>query len=72
MSDLKGFFKLPYFELMYDVLRMETEGMDSIYEDFIISQIGVFGLNALLTHGLLETCGVINGRQLYVLVKRES
>lgn len=67
MTDLQLYFKEPFVDLVYAIVRMETEGMDSIYGDYIKKLVGVFGLNALLTHNLLESCGVVNGRQLYVL-----
>lgn len=56
-----------YVDQVYKVVKAECEGLDSIYEDYIIHMVGVFGLNALKAHKLVETCGVINGRQLYVL-----
>lgn len=57
-----------YAEHVYEIVKMETEGLDSIYRDYILELVGVFGLNALIEHKLVETCGVINGRQMYVLV----
>ena len=56
-----------YVEYVYDIVKLDCEGMDSIYKDYIKQMVGVYGLNALLEHGYLESCGVINGRQLYVL-----
>ena len=44
--------------------------MDAIYKDYILRIVGTFGFNALLMNGLLESCGVVNDRQLYVLVKK--
>jgi hypothetical protein len=44
--------------------------MDAIYADYIKQMVGVYGFNALLEHKLIENCGVINGRQLYVLCDR--
>lgn len=59
-----------YVEYVYDIVKLDCEGMDSIYKDYIKQMVGVYGLNALLEHGYLESCGVINGRQLYVLCKK--
>ena len=59
-----------YVEYVYDIVRLDCEGMDSIYKDYIKQMVGVYGLNALLENGYLESCGVINGRQLYVLCKK--
>lgn len=56
-----------YVDIAYDIVKQECEGLDSIYEDYIIQLVGESGLNILKTFDLLETCGVINGRQLYVL-----
>lgn len=58
-----------YIRQLYKIL--EKEELESMYEDYIVHLIGMTGLNALLEERLLETCGVINGRQLYVLWKPE-
>lgn len=61
-----------YLDKVYEIVKNEYElaDLDSIYEDFIVHLVGVHGLNALLEHKLLETCGVINSRQLYVLCEK--
>lgn len=41
-----------------------------MYKDYIVQMIGVYGLAELESAGLLETCGVVNGRQLYVLANK--
>lgn len=58
---------MKYVDYVYDIVRLDCEGMDSVYKDYIIQMVGVYGFNALLKHNLLESCGVVNGRQLYVL-----
>lgn len=58
-----------YAEYVYDIVKSDCEGMDSIYGDYIKQMVGVYGLNALIEDGYLESCGVVNGRQLYVLTK---
>jgi hypothetical protein len=50
---------------------MDTEGMDAIYKDYIIQMVGVYGFNALHKEKLIEICGVVNGRHLYVLCNKE-
>lgn len=45
--------------------------LDSIYEDYIIYLVGYEGLYILREHQLLESCGVINGRKLYVLCDKK-
>ena len=57
-------------EYVYEAVRLEYADLDSIYEDHIIELVGRTGLKALLHYKLLETCGVINGRQLYVLLDK--
>lgn len=58
-----------YVEYVYDIVKSDCEGMDSIYGDYIKQMVGTYGFNALYGAGYLEGCGVINGRQLYVLTK---
>lgn len=59
---------MTYVETVYEIIKKECEGLDSIYEDYIVSLVGKYGLDVLKTHGKLEVCGVVNGRQLYVLL----
>lgn len=69
MCDL--YFGEPYIAHIYSVVQLETNDMDAIYGDYIKQLVGVFGLNALLECKLLESCGVVNGRKLYVLCGAE-
>lgn len=57
-----------YIIQLYKIL--EKEQLDTMYEDYIVNAIGTSGLEALIAAGMLETCGVINGRQLYVLIDK--
>ena len=59
-----------YVDYVYDIVRLDCLEMDAIYADYIKQMVGVYGLNALIDHKLIESCGVINGRQLYTLCKR--
>ena len=59
--------KQAYAKEVYEFVKEASEYLDAIYEEFIIYTVGHEGLNALLENGLLETCGAIEGRQLYVL-----
>lgn len=52
---------------IYEIVRRETEGLDSIYEDYIMHLVGEYGLHTLLDNNALESCGMMNGRRLYVL-----
>ena len=58
---------MEYATQLYFLIKEEYEGLDSIYEDALIHLIGVYGIHILKENKMLETCGVINGRQLYVL-----
>lgn len=51
LRDLKG---------MYPTIEM-------LYEDTIISAVGIKGLYMLRMHHLIETCGTFNGRKLYAI-----
>lgn len=52
---------------LYDIVKRACEGLDSVYEDYLIGLIGIHGVYHLKEAKLLETCGVVHGRQLYVL-----
>ena len=56
-----------YVKSVYDIVRLDCEGMDAIYADYILQMVGVYGFNALHINKLIEACGVVNGRQLYTL-----
>lgn len=60
-----------YTNYIYEIIKEEAEGLDAVYEDYIISLVGHKGLNALVDARLLETCGVVNGRQLYAICGKE-
>lgn len=61
--------KAAYVEHVYDIIAKESDSLDSIYEDYIEYLVGTMGVYELVKHGYLESCGVINGRRLYVLIK---
>lgn len=54
--------------MLFAAVKVSSEGMDAVYEDFIETLIGCWGISLLRTKGYLEPCGVVNGRQLYALV----
>ena len=56
-----------YALTVYLMVMEEFADLDSIYEDALIHLIGVRGVEALKENKLLESCGVVNGRQLYTL-----
>lgn len=63
---------MEYVDYVYNIIFLDTWEMDAIYKDFILREVGTYGFNALYSAGLLEGCGVVNGRQLYVLRSRET
>lgn len=60
---------MTYAKYVYDIINKECGELDSIYEDYIEFLVGSMGLLELIKNGYLESCGVVNGRKLYVLVK---
>ena len=54
-------------QLLYDILKEDTAGLDAIYEDYIIDRIGVEGFIVMREFKRLTTCGSVNGRNLYTL-----
>lgn len=63
---------MSYAEHVYQIVKKDAGDMDAIYEDYICHIVGVSGLFALKEAGLLEGCGIVNSRRLYVLVNKES
>lgn len=57
-----------YVDYCYEIVIDECAALDSIYEDYIEFLVGTRGLLELIKYGCLESCGVVNGRRLYVLV----
>lgn len=55
---------------IYTIVKNESEGFDAIYEDYIVSLVGLYGLLILKGNNLLEACGAVNGRQLYTLCNK--
>lgn len=53
--------------LLLGVVKTHTEGFDAVYEDFLETLIGYWGVGLLRDKGYLEPCGVVNGRQLYTV-----
>lgn len=60
-----------FVDYVYDILKADVASLDAVYEEYILHRVGTAGLNALRENGLLETCGMVRGRQLYVLVPRK-
>jgi hypothetical protein len=63
---------MSYADLVYAIIKEESEGMDAIYRDYILELVGVHGLIALKKEKLIESCGIMNGRQLYTLCEKKD
>ena len=61
---------MKYVDYCYEIVIDECAALDSIYEDYIEFLVGTRGLLELIKHGYLESCGIVNGRRLYVLIDR--
>lgn len=61
-----------YAQHVYEIVRLETLDMDAIYKDYILQLVGVFGFNSLIENKLIESCGVVNSRRLYTLLKNDT
>lgn len=55
---------------LYDIVEGSCRGMDAAYEDYLIRLIGEDGFNLLRRGKLLQACGSIDGRNLYVLCEK--
>lgn len=60
---------MQYSDMVYEIVARETSNMDAIYQDYIIELVGVSGFNELHEKKMIEGCGSINGRSLFVLLK---
>ena len=60
-----------FIDYIYDIVKHGSEGMDAIYKDYIIQMVGIHGFNALYDKRLLEGCGSVNLRELYVLCDKK-
>ena len=56
-----------FVEQVREKLQSETQGLDAIYEDYIISVVGEEGFDILRENKYLLTCGSIASRALYTL-----
>ena len=56
-----------YALTVYLMVMEEFADLDAIYEDALIHLVGVRGVESLKENKLLESCWVVNGRQLYTL-----
>lgn len=54
-------------DILQEVVSGCTRGMDAVYEDYLIYLVGEEGFYILRKNKLLESCGSINGRNLYTI-----
>ncbi len=45
---------MTYEDFVYMTVKADCEGLDSIYEDYIVSLVGKYGLQALKAYGKIE------------------
>lgn len=55
-------------ENLHEIVKGSTRGMDAVYEDYLVRLVGQEGFDILQKHKMLESCGSINGRNLYTVV----
>ena len=65
MATAAPYFADPYIKHIHAILIVESDSLDAVYEDYILKLVGTYGLKALIDCGLIESCGVVNGRKLY-------
>ena len=58
---------MTYADYVYEIIKNESKNLDAIYQDDILYMVGAMGMHALVENKLVESCGVVNGRLLYVL-----
>lgn len=59
-----------YLDYIYNIVKLDTMGMDAIYKDYIIKLVGEHGFEALHEAKLIEGCGSVNLRELYVICEK--
>lgn len=62
---------MEYVDRIFEIVKSESDGLDAVYRDFIIHLVGTTGMYALLDNNRVESCGVVNGRQLFTLCEEK-
>ena len=62
------YFAESYIGVIHQIMLVEAETIDAVYEDYILKLVGSYGLKALLDCGLIEPCGSVDGRRLYSIL----
>ena len=63
---------MTYADYVYKIIKNESRNLDALYQDYILYLIGAMGMQALVENGLVESCGSMNGRLLYVLCEKKN
>lgn len=63
---------MDYVDHVYKIVKNEGRNWDALYQDFILEMVGVSGMEALIENKLIESCGVVNGRRLFVLCEKKN
>lgn len=72
VNSLEGLARnMQYCDYVYEIVKENCKVLDSIYGDYIESLVGTYGLKSLIEANLVESCGVVNGRQLYTLCDKK-
>ena len=61
-----------YLDYIYNLVKSESKNLDAIYSDYIVMLVGTHGFDALHENKLIESCGVGNGRFLFVLCDKKG
>lgn len=56
---------------LYRFVKDEVGVGDILYESQIIRLVGMIGLQTLVEHGYLQSCGILNGQRIYQLIEKE-
>lgn len=56
-----------YAQFVYNIVAEKSKKLDAVYEDYILHLVGIEGMRALIEYNLVEPCGSVEGRKLYVL-----
>lgn len=54
-------------DLFHEIVAGCSRGMDAVYEDYVLYLIGQEGFDMLRKNHILESCGSIDGRNLYTV-----
>ena len=56
-----------YAVYVSNIIKKEMDSLDVMYGDIIQTLVGMYGFNAMQKHDLIECCGRMNDRDVYIL-----